>query len=168
MATKYPLEEVLNIKKRRFDEAVRTLEAKKEILQKEEKKLKQLEDKRDEVLKHKNDKLTQLREALDTGLSTLKIQEMKRYLEIVEDRLKEHQKKVNEQKEHVKNAEKQVEAAKQNMLQKQKDLEKLRIHKKEWMKEFEIEERRQEGIKQDELGSVIHEIKKRENPHKKS
>ncbi len=168
MATKYPLEEVLDIKKRRFDESVRVLEAKKELLESEEKKLKQLEEKRDEALKHKNDKLTQLREALDTGQGTIKIQEMKRYLETVESKLEEHQKKVDEQKEQVELAQKQVEIAKQDMIQKQKDLEKLRIHKKEWLKEHEKEERRQEEIKHDELGTVIHEIKKRENPHKKS
>lgn len=168
MEAKYPLAELIDIKKRRFDIAVKVLEDKKRILAEEEKKLQTAEKSRDKALEHKNDKLNQLRESLDTGESTDKVQQKKRYLKIVEEKLQEKQKKVDTQKVQVKNAKEQVEAAKIDMIHKQKDIEKLNMHKKEWERELAQEIERKEAVEQDELGSAVHELKKRkrENPKK--
>lgn len=159
----YPLEQLLTIKKNRFAQALKILEEKKEILLKEEKKLKKVEAERDEVLNHKKEKLNQLREELDEGTTTDKIQQMKQYLEVVDDKLVIKQKKVDQQKEAVVAAEKQVELAKQEMFQKQKDLEKLKSHKKEWQKEVKFWSARQQGILQDELGSAQYITRKKEH-----
>ena len=66
----YPLEQMLTIKKNRFDTAVKILEEKKAILEKAYEKLYDLKQERDQVLQHKVAKLTQLRHELDTGTTT--------------------------------------------------------------------------------------------------
>ncbi|MGD2169804.1 MAG: type III secretion T3S chaperone [Chlamydiota bacterium] len=165
MSADYPLQELVEIKERRFQEAARILEKKKKQLLEEEEKLKEKERERDKVLKHKLEKLHQLRQALDQGERTDKIQQMKRYKEVVDERLAEKEKQVDAQKKQVRLAEEQVEAAKKDLYQKQKDVEKLTTHKKEWMSEMEKEETRKEAAEQDEIGAALYS---RKNKKKKS
>src|SRR3990167_7336554 len=51
----YPLEQLMIIKKNRFDQAVKTLQQKKEILEKEYEKLYDITQERDEVKTHKGE-----------------------------------------------------------------------------------------------------------------
>ncbi len=150
---KYPLEQLMTIKKNRYDQALKILEEKKAILAIEEKKYKEVQEERDTVLKHKKDKLTQLREKLDEGTTTDKIQQMKNYLKVVDERLAEKEKKVEEQRKKVAAAKTQVQIAKDDLLQKQKDVEKMEIHKKEWEKEVRHWMTKQEEKEHDELGT---------------
>lgn len=159
--SKYPLAQVASIKKRRLDEAEKILKEKKQILAKEEEKLLLLKQKRDEVKEHKMAKLTQLREKLDEGTTSDKIQEMRQYLKIVDEKLKTEEAKVKEQKKQVDLAEKQVDLARQDLFKKQKDVEKLGLHHKEWEKEIAHELARQAGIETDELGSSMHVLRKK-------
>jgi len=158
----YPLEQLLTVKKNRFENAVKVLNEKKEILEKEKFHLKELEQERDLTRRHKEDKLIQLREELDKATTTQKIEQMKYYLEVVKEELKKKQDKVDKQKEVVIEAEKQVEVAKQDLFQKQKDLEKMDYHKKEWIKESHIEKEKKEILEQDEMGATSHEMKRRQ------
>jgi len=158
----YPLEQMLTIKKNRFDAAVKTLEEKKAILEKAYEKLYDVTVERDEVLKHKIAKLEQLREELDKGTTTDKIQQGKFYLKIVDEKLVEKEKKVLEQQKQVDAAQKQVDIATDDLFQKKKDLEKLELHKKEWEKEMKYWIEQKEGIEQDEQGTSSHLLRKRE------
>jgi flagellar biosynthesis chaperone FliJ len=160
-ASKYPLAQVASIKKRRLDEAEKVLKEKKQLLIKEEEKLALAEQKRNEVKEHRMAKLTQLREKLDEGTTSDKIQQMRHYLKIVEEKLKAEETKVKEQAKQVELAEKQVEIAREDLFKKQKDVEKLSMHHKEWEKEIKHEETRQAGIETDELGSSMHVLKKK-------
>lgn len=164
----YPLEQLMTIKKKRYDQALKTLEEKKAILLEEQKKLKEVEAQRDKVLEHKTDKLEQLREELDSGTTTDKIQQMKNYLKVVDEELEIKEKKVADQIKKVEDAEKQVEQAKAELFARKKDLEKLEIHKKEWEKEVKHWVSVQEGIEQDELGSSTHTLRKREEQSRKN
>ena len=156
----YPLEQLMLIKKKRFDQAVKTLEEKKAILEKAYEKLFDLTKLRDEVLTHKTAKLTQLREALDEGTTTDKIQQMKVYLKIVDEKLAEREKKVKEQQKQVDLAQSQVDAATKELFQRKKDLEKLEMHKGEWEKEVRYWAEQKEAIEHDEQGSATHTIRK--------
>ncbi|MES2273211.1 MAG: type III secretion T3S chaperone [Chlamydiota bacterium] len=158
----YPLQQLLEIKKNRFDQAVKTLEEKKAILEKAYEKLYDLTQEKDKVLKHKVAKLTQLREALDAGTTTDKIQQMKVYLKIVDEKLAEKQKKVNDQQKQVDLAQKQVDAATDDLFQKKKDLEKLEMHKQEWEKEVRYWTEQKEAVEHDEQGSATHTVRKRD------
>ncbi|HSX38080.1 MAG TPA: type III secretion T3S chaperone [Chlamydiales bacterium] len=158
----YPLEQMLIIKKNRFEAAIKTLEEKKAILEKAYEKLYDITQARDEVLQHKNAKLEQLRHELDTGTTTDKIHRSKTYLKIVDEKLVEHEKKVVEQQKQVDASQKQVDIATDDLFQKKKDLEKLELHKKEWEKEMEYWVRQKEEAEQDEQGAATHLLRQRE------
>lgn len=158
----YPLEQLLLIKKNRFDQAVKTLEEKKALLEKAYEKLYTLTQERDKVLEHKRAKLSQLRESLDEGTTTDKIQQMKAYLKTVDEQLAEKQKKVTDQQKQVDIAQKQVDVATDDLFQKKKDLEKMEMHKQEWEKEAKYWVERKDAAEQDEQGSATHSLRKKE------
>jgi len=157
----YPLEQLMVIKKNRFDQAIKTLEAKKELLEKEYEKLFDLTQEQNEVQEHKTAKLAQLREALDQGTTTDKIQQMKAYLKVVDEKLAEKKKKVVDQQKAVDAAQKQVDLATDDLFQKKKDLEKLELHKKEWEKEMGYLVEQKEASEHDEQGAATHQIMQR-------
>ncbi len=155
------------IKKNRFDQAVKTLQQKKEILEKEYEKLYDITQERDEVKTHKQAKLSQLRDTLDEGTTTDKIQQMKAYLKIVDDKLLDKEKKVKAQQTKVDLAQKQVDLATDELFQRKKDLEKLEIHKGEWEKEVRYWSAQKEAVEQEELGSAAHVVRKKESEARK-
>lgn len=164
---KYPLEEIAEIKRKRLEEAEKMLREKKEHLKKEEEKLKTCEKKRDEVRKHKYDKLRQYYDELDKGTTSDKMEIHERYLKkVVEEELKAEEKKVLDQKKLVKIAEDEVVKAKNNYLQRNQDVEKLKLHEKEWEKTVLLEEIKREALETDELGSSTHVRKKKERDRK--
>ena len=163
----YPLEQLMVIKKNRFDQAVKTLEQKKEILEKAYEKLYDLTQERDKILNHRKDKLDQLRGSLDEGTTTDKIQQMKYYLKTVEEKLAEKQKKVEGQQEQVDLAQKQVDLATDELFQRKKDLEKLEMHRKEWEKEVRYWSQQKESVEHDEQGSSGHVLRKRKSEQRK-
>jgi len=159
----YPLEQLVTIKKNRFDQAVKILEEKKILLEKALKKLYELKAERDEVLQHKVEKLAQLRATLDAGTTSDKIQQMKAYLKIVEEKLAVKEKKVIDQQKQADLAQKQVDAATQEVFQRKKDVEKLEMHKAEWEKEVRYWTTQKETIEHDEQGSATHTTRKRQD-----
>jgi hypothetical protein len=162
----YPLQQLFEIKKNRFDQAIKLLEEKKAILEKAYEKLFDLTTLRDETLEHKNAKLQQLRDELDQGTTTDKIQQMKSYLTIVEEKLAERQKKVTQQQIVVDAAQKQVDLATDELFQRKKDLEKLEIHKKEWEAEVHYWTEQKESLEHDEQGTSLHTLRQQEKKRK--
>ena len=160
---KYPLEQLAVIKKNRFDQAVKILEEKRQLLAKAHEVLYKTTAERDTVLKHKQDKLTQLRAALDEGTTSDKIQQMKVYLKIVDEKLAAAQKKVLDAQSKVDLAQKQVDTATQEVFQRKKDVEKLDMHKVEWEKETEYLIHQKETVEHDEQGSSTHTTRKQEH-----
>ncbi len=61
--SKYPLEQVLEVKKDRVEKAEKVVREKKRLLEVEKEKLERVEKERDLVLHHHNEKLSQIREA---------------------------------------------------------------------------------------------------------
>ena len=166
--SKYPLQQVVQIKQKRLEEAEKVLEEKKSILTKEQQKLADLEKDRDTVKEHRMAKLKQLREKMDEGAPSLKITQMKQYLKLVDEQLKQKEHKVKEQQKVVTQAEQAVEAARQDYYKKQKDVEKLHIHQKEWNIERQREMEHKEAMEGDEMGSAMHTVKKRHKRHGRS
>ena len=160
-ALKYPLEQLLKIKNKRFEQALKVMEEKREILEKEEKKKKKIEEERDKIKTHKKEKQLQLKESLDEGTTSDKIKQKNTYLEVVNENLLEKEKKVKKQEEKVEEAKKELEEAKKIMFDRQKDIEKMQMHKKQWLEEVKFWETQQESLLQDELGSVRHMAQKK-------
>jgi hypothetical protein len=156
---KYPLEQLVLIKQKKLEEAEKNLRDKKRALEEEEKKLQTVEKERDKVKDHRFSKLTQLREKMDEGAPSEKIQQMRYYLKEVDQQLAQKELKVKEQIRHVETAQKNIEIARADLLKKQQDVEKMRMHREEWDKEMKAIEIQKEGVETDEMGSVLHNRK---------
>lgn len=151
----YPLKEVLNIKKRRVEEAEQVVKEKKRLLEQEIEKLKKREEERDKVLKHYKDKIAQMHEAFKEGTTSDKILQMKNYIKVVQEKLKLEEKKVKDQKQQVEIAEKNVELAKEQVKLREKERDKILTHRGEWEKEALIELGIMQIREEDEIGSTM-------------
>lgn len=158
MTLNYPLEQLLTIKKNRFDQALKILEDKKRLLEQAKMKLATVTAERDRVRDHKVSKLQQLRDELDQGTSTDKVQQMKAYLKIVDQELAQKETQVVQEEKQVHLATQQVELATAEVNQKRKDLEKLELHKKEWSQEVRSWIERKEELEHDEQGAALHAL----------
>lgn len=162
----YPLEQLVLIKQKNLEEAEKILAEKKALLAKEVEKLRGLEKERDKVKEHKDNKLKQLRDELDAGSTSDKIQQMKQYLKVVQEQLKQRETKVAEQLKVVDAAEKQLEIARQNRIKKEQEVEKMSIHRSEWEKEQNVIEERKQAGEMDEMGTAMHILRKKEQKAK--
>ncbi len=151
----YPLGQVLEVKIKRVEDAEAVVKEKKEALLAEQEKLKKREEERDKVKHHYEDKLLQLRHEYDTGTTSTKIDQAKVYIKVVQERLVVEEKKVKDQKAQVELAEKNLDLAKNQLKQRQKEQDKIEIHKKEWIKETLKELAVMETREEDEVGSTI-------------
>jgi flagellar biosynthesis chaperone FliJ len=157
----YPLWQVVEVKQRRVEEAEKIVQEKKLALEKEQNILKEKEEERDKAKNHHDDKLQQMRDEMDKGTTSPKIQQMKAYLKVVKERVAQEEKKVSEQKKQVETAEKNLEAAKNDLILKRMEVDKLKTHRSDWLKEMRKEQEIIEGREQDELGSVIFTTRNR-------
>lgn len=158
----YPLIEVIRIKKRRLDEAERVLRQKKEMLEQEKQKLSLAQKEFDAAKSLFDNYLQKLRDAMDLGEPARKIDQHKLHLKDLKDRFLIAEKKLLIQKKAVEAAEKAVEVARVDYQQKEKELEKLHIHKSEWSEALKLEEKRLEDIKMDEISTSGFARKKKE------
>lgn len=154
----YPLKQVVEVKQRRVEEAEKVVKEKQAALEKEQDILKQKEAERDKAKKHSDDKLKQMREEMDRGTTSPKIQQMRAYLKVTKERVAIEEKKVKDQKVQVETAQKNLEAAKDNLKIKRQEVDKLLTHRKDWMKEMQKEQEIIEGREQDEIGSTLFSI----------
>ncbi|MEF9496773.1 MULTISPECIES: type III secretion T3S chaperone [Chlamydia] len=158
---KYPLEPVLAIKKDRVDRAEKVVKEKRRLLEIEQEKLREIEAARDKVKNHYMQKIQQLRELLDEGTTSDAVLQRKAYIKVVAVQLAEEEEKVNKQKESVLAASKELEKAEVNLAKRRKEEEKTRLHKEEWMKEALKEEAREIEKEQDEMGQLLHQLRKK-------
>ncbi|MEG0036888.1 MAG: type III secretion T3S chaperone [Victivallaceae bacterium] len=166
MVIKYPLEQVLSIKKDRVDRAEKVVKEKQRLLETEEERLKKKESERDIVKDHYSSKIQQLRTALDEGTTSEAVLKMKAYIKAVSLRLAEEEEKVKKQKEIVLEAAKQLEKARDDLRKRRKEEEKTRLHKEDWVKEALKEEERASEKEQDEMGQLLYELRRRKNQDK--
>jgi flagellar biosynthesis chaperone FliJ len=151
----YPLTQVIQVKQKRVEDQEKVVKEKRQALENEKEKLKQREADRDKAKQHHIDKLTQLRYELDHGTTSDKVQQMKAYLKVTEERVKVEEKKVKEQKDQVDLAEKALQVALNELKIKRQEVDKLETHKKDWEKEMRKEMEIIETRAQDDLGDTI-------------
>ena len=151
----YPLRQVLEVKIKRVDDAEVVVKEKLAALEVEKDKLKKRQEERDKVKRHYEDKLLQLRHEYDTGTTSTKIDQAKVYIKVVQERLRVEDKKVKDQEAQVEIAEKNLDLAKNQLKQRQKEQDKIEIHKKEWIKETLKEIAIIETREEDEVGSTM-------------
>lgn len=157
----YPLSQVLDVKKRRVEEAEKVVTEKRRALDVELEKLKKCEEERDKAVQHRKDKLKQLRDELDGGTTSDKVQQMKAYLKVVQERVKVEEKKVADQQKQVDTAKKNLELALEDLRKKRIEVDKLEMHKKDWLKETHKEMQIVEERELDEIGNIIYSVQQR-------
>lgn len=158
---KYPLEQVLEIKKRRVAEAEKILKEKQAILDQEKKKLKAYQDAYQAVVEHHKAKLDQLRLALDEGTPSYKIEQMRTYIKEVKNKMYEEKRKVERQEKQVEKAQVAVDEAKKVLKERRLEVDKLENHKEDWMKQEMKELNKKEAKQLDEIGSLVFLSNKR-------
>ncbi|MBJ7449242.1 MAG: type III secretion T3S chaperone [Parachlamydiales bacterium] len=162
----YPLEQVLEVKHKRVDEAEKVVQEKLKIVEQETQKLREKEAERDKAKTHYQDKLQQLRDELDkVGSTSTTIRQMRDYLKLAKEALQKEDGKVTEQKKAVDAAQQILEDAQRDLKIKRHEVDKLETHKEEWLKVEHKEADRVEGIEQDEIGTTIflnQKIKKKQ------
>ncbi len=151
----YPLHQVLEVKKRRVEEAEKVVKEKEKLLEAEKEKLKQREAERDKVKDHYKAKVQQLRDEIDHGTNTAKIEQSRLYIKVVQERLAIEEKKVKDQMQQVDLAERNLQIAKNQLKDRQHEQEKIEIHKKEWTKDTKKELAIEESRFEDDLGSTM-------------
>lgn len=151
----YPLVEVLEIKNRRVEIAQNVVKEKRKLLEIEQEKLRQREAERDKVKAHLKAKVDQLRQLLDEGTTSDKIDRAKIYIKVVQEKLAVEEKKVRDQKQQVELAEKNLEIAKNILKEKERERDKLLTHRTEWTKETIKELQVVETRLEDEIGSTM-------------
>lgn len=151
----YPLKQIIEVKQKRVEDAKIVVKEKRLALEKEQQILVQKEAERDKAVKHHSDKLKQMRDELDQGTTSPKIQQMKAYLKVVKERVSAEEKKVSDQKKQVDVAEKNLEDAKKDLKIKEQEVDKLLSHRKDWYIEMQKEQEIIQGREQDELGNII-------------
>ncbi|PWU13340.1 MAG: type III secretion T3S chaperone [Chlamydiae bacterium] len=157
---RYPFKQLAEIKQKNLETAEITLREKKRILEQEQISLTKKEKERDLVKEHRIDKLQQLRDHMDEGAVPHKVEQMKQYLKLVDEKLSVKQQAVVEQKKKVRLAEEEVDKARKELIECQQDVEKMRLHRKEWDREMHLIEEQKESVEMDEIGSAGHERKK--------
>ncbi len=159
--SKYPLEQVLSVKKGRVEKAEKIVKEKKRSLEIEQEKLKKVEEERNGIKRHHKDKVDQIRDAFDKGTTSDEVLQKKAYLKVVEERVRKVEGRVVEQTKQVQLAEKALEAAIEELRIKRLEEEKIRLHKTEWEKEMKQELVKEEAKEQDEIGQLLHQSHKR-------
>lgn len=157
----YPLAQVLEVKIKRLEEAEKIATQKREALDKETAKLKEAEAKRDGVRNHYQDKLQQLRAALDEGgVTTTEITQMREYMKQVKEKLLKEEGLVKEQQKKVDAAQNDLNEALKVVKERRIDVDKIKIHKEEWLSSTTKELLKEEEKQLDEVGTTMFYGKK--------
>lgn len=151
----YPLKQVLEVKIKRRDEAEQAMNDRKKELDREKEKLAEREKERDKAKDHHDSKLNQLREALDTGTTSDEVTQMKRYIEVCQEKVIAEEKKVQEQQLEVNKAADRLEEARLFWIEKRKEVDKIEMHQELWEKEIKQLMQFEENKEQDELGGTM-------------
>lgn len=154
---KYPLTQIEEIKKRRLEEAEKVLREKRLALDAAEKDLEEKRKALNATQALKLEMIEKYYEDIKKGTTSILMERHDNYIrEVVNVKLAEEKKKVDDQKKVVKQATIALEIAKEERLKKNQELEKIHIHKKEWTKEVKKEIDLEEAGISDELGTSMH------------
>jgi len=161
MAIVYPLQQVVEVKQKRVEDAELQLKQKLMALEVEKQKLAEKEAARDKVKEHLSNKMVQLRRILDEGTTCPKIEQVKIYVKVVKEQLAVEEKKVKEQQNQVTIAQNNADAARQELNRRRQEVDKMYMHREDWQKQMRKELEVIEAREQDELGSIGHFLHKR-------
>lgn len=154
MSKKYPLHQIDIIKKKRLDQAERALREKREEERVVQEKYDRAKQDRQKALEARDNKLNLLREKMDEGAPSAKIETIRVYLKIVDETFQQKHQIYETFADKLRGAQEATEAARQEVIQRQKDQEKMQEHRKQWDKEMRAFDEQEEAKLTDDMGTV--------------
>lgn len=158
---KYRLQPLLDVRLRNKRKSEIELAKSVAALKEEQKRLEKLEQDKREIL----EKIEKTRQEMTKmlGMGESRVSETHGHLNFIK-RLKEDEKKkdeeIEEQKEAIKRAEERVAQAKRDYIDACKEVKIMEKHKELWKKKLKQELEKSEAKMMNELGNVIHQLKK--------
>src|SRR3989338_4778557 len=158
---KYRLEPLLLIKTRARKQAEIRLAQAIMRLEQERKKLKKLEEEKQTIIKRRKECRRELHNKILEGHAHARDGSVRvNYLRKLEEDEKKKAEEIENQKQVIENCELQVKRARRDYIDAVKDLRVIEKHKDLWRKKLQAEITRLEEREMDELGNVIHQMKK--------
>lgn len=152
---------MLDIKERAKKRAEIRLAKAIQELEQARKKLKKLEEEKQEIIRRRKECRRELHDKVSAGQATAKDGHNRvNYLRKLEDDEKKKGEEIEAQKKVIEQCEIQVKRARRDYIDAAKDLRVMEKHKELWRKKLQMHMTREEEKEMDELGNVIHQLRK--------
>ena len=159
--TKYRLIPLLIVKEKQKKRAEIELGKAIKRLTEEKEKLKKFEKEKEEIAQKKKEaRLKMSQQVLENESRIYDSSLHLNYLEKLQEDLEAKQKEIEHQKETIQEAEKEVKQARRNYIDASRDLKTMEKHREFWEKKQMKELNREEQKQMNELGNVIHQLRK--------
>ena len=152
---KYPLQVVLDKRRRLEDKAKDFLKKRREELEIEIKKLEKLQQEL-KLIKQKQEETRQQLLSLPPNVAIKDIQSLQSYLKKLKYDEQKQLEKIMLQKKEIQKAEQRVQEAKKALLDAMKAVKAVLQHKEKWEKEIKRERAKKEQKLQNEIGNVLY------------
>ena len=130
-------------------------------LEKARKRLKELEREKEEILRRRKECRMELHRKVSGGQAHVKDGSVRiNFLRKLEEDEKKKEEEIQAQKRVIENCETIVKRARRDYIDASKDLRVMEKHKELWRKKMNLELLREEEKEMDELGNVMHELRK--------
>lgn len=160
VSKKYRLQALLTIKRREKERAESALAVAIKELNEARKLEKKLIKEKEEIIKKWREARSDMSKTMTAGSSIFDGNVHENYLRKLKEDQKDKEKEIEEQKEVVKEAEEAVAAARREYIDASKELRVMEKHKELWRKKLEKEISRKEEREFNDLGNVIHQLRK--------
>jgi len=158
---KYRLEPLLTVKERYKKQTEIELGKAIKKLKEEKERLKVLEREKEEIIRKKKEARLEMSRRVAVGETRIFDSSIHlNYLEKLQDDLTAKEKEIERQHELIKEAEQNLVKARRNYIDACRDLKSLQKHKELWLKKLKKELNLREQKEMNELGNVIHQLRR--------
>jgi hypothetical protein len=157
---RYRLQALLTIKENEKKRAERALAEAVGILNKARKREEELISEKKEIKKKWLDVRDEMKHEMDRGSAVGKGNRFVNCMRDLKDREEEKQKEIDEQREKVAEAAEALREKRREYIDACKEVKVMLKHKELWIKKIKDELSKKEEREMDELGNIIHELKK--------
>ncbi len=159
---KYRLQPLLDVKLRNKRKTEIELGKAFAALKAEEKKLEKLQDEKKEIIRKRNQSRKEMAEMVAYGESVVADSHSHlNYLRKLKEDEEQKDEEIKEQKENIKKAEERLAQAKRDYIDACKEVKIMEKHKGLWKKKVREKLEKEEQKLMNELGNVIHQLRKR-------
>lgn len=158
----YRLKAMLTVKERNKKQAEIELARAFKALEEEKKRLKELEEEKEAIIQKKIAAREDMASKMFAGENS--IAESKKHLRFIErlnEEEEEKQKEIEAQEDEVKRAEQRVHTCRKDYRDACRELQVMEKHRELWKKKIAKEKEKLEAKEMNELGNVLHEVKRR-------